>query len=272
MANSLADVHDPLSSLPAELRQLIVARLDPKSRARLAQTSRRMRDTVEATSEQYLKAFERRTKFYVPQRRLDEQLELLGAEPTQWNRERFLDALFWLNSSRDIDARYITVTPRALLGWPWRTEYSFGTRKYVVHYDKTEEFMEFSYVDSDYQLSRVDGLPARNEWYDNFTKKTASYFRNGLLHRDGDFPAVIWWHPNGAVKLKEYYKDGEQHRDGDNPALEEWYDNGQLERRHWRVNDLLHRNGDRPAMEEWNRQGELTEQAWCENGVVLRVV
>jgi hypothetical protein len=266
MANSLADVHDPLSSLPAELRQLIVARLDPKSRARLAQTSRRMRDTVEATSEQYLKAFERRTKYYVSQQHLDEQLELIGVEPTQWNRERFLDALFWLNFETDIDGLYITVTPRTRPGWPRRTEYSFGTRQYVVYDDKSEEFKHNG------KLHRVDGLPANIEWYDDFTPKVERHYRNGLLHRDDDLPAVIEWYPIGVIRSKTYYIDGKLHRDGDRPAMEEWYNNGQLERRHWYVNNLLHRNGDRPATEEWNRQGELTEQLWCENGVVLRVM
>ena len=68
----------------------------------------------------------------------------------------------------------------------------------------------------------------------------AHYYRNGLLHRDGDLPAREYFYgsndgePTGA----EYWKNGERHRDGGEPAIvrgmtgldNSWYQNGKLHR------------------------------------------
>lgn len=46
-------------------------------------------------------------------------------------------------------------------------------------------------------------------------KKNIRYYKNGLLHRDEDLPAIEY--ANGE---KHYYKNGLLHRDGDLPAIE----------------------------------------------------
>ena len=51
------------------------------------------------------------------------------------------------------------------------------------------------------------------------TKRTISsnkieYRKNGILHRDGDKPAVIY---NDGTMF--WYKEGKIHRDGDKPAV-----------------------------------------------------
>lgn len=55
------------------------------------------------------------------------------------------------------------------------------------------------------------------------------WYKNGLLHRDGDEPAVISF--NGICKY--WYKKGLLHRDGGEPAVilynrKEWYTNNIL--------------------------------------------
>ena len=55
------------------------------------------------------------------------------------------------------------------------------------------------------------------------------WYQNGLIHRDGDKPAII--NSNGD---KYWYKNGKMHRDEDNPAIiftngeKKWYKNGNL--------------------------------------------
>ena len=72
------------------------------------------------------------------------------------------------------------------------------------------------------------------------TTAGTEYRINGLLHREGDKPAI----EEGADGTKRWYKNGQLHRDGDKPAIDwasgdkEWYKNGQL-----------HRDGDKPAIE-----------------------
>jgi hypothetical protein len=71
-------------------------------------------------------------------------------------------------------------------------------------------------------------LPALSSWY-----------KRGVLHRDGDQPALIF-----EDGLRLYYQNGVLHRDGDLPARENdikggitiWYRNGKR-----------HRDGDKPA-------------------------
>lgn len=70
------------------------------------------------------------------------------------------------------------------------------------------------------------------------------WYKNGILHRDGDKPAVI---SNG---MKVWYKNGQIHRDGDKPAVIRndgvkqvliYYKNGQI-----------HRDNFKPAIVDFN--------------------
>jgi len=90
-----------------------------------------------------------------------------------------------------------------------------------------------------------------------------AYYKNGKRHRDGDLPAILGG-PDGGVT---YYKNGLRHRDGDQPAhkdkdAEAHYRNGQLHRdgglpavvhangrKEWYEGGLHHRDGDLPAIE-----------------------
>jgi hypothetical protein len=128
------------------------------------------------------------------------------------------------------------------------------------------------------------------------------WYRNGLIHRDNDLPAIIL--SNGD---QIWCKNDKVHRDGDLPAIEyangtkKWYQNGKLFRNNnlptetrsngdqmWHKNGLLHRDGDLPAYitsycKEWYQNGflhrdgdlpaiECTDrlQKWYQNGLLHR--
>jgi hypothetical protein len=101
------------------------------------------------------------------------------------------------------------------------------------------------------------------------------WYKNGLIHRDGDQPA--WITEDGECR---WYKDGLIHRDNDLPAVvkdneQEWYSHGVLHRdngepaivspryKAWYVNGKRHRDeNDLPAEEGpyhkyWLKNGDL---------------
>jgi hypothetical protein len=67
---------------------------------------------------------------------------------------------------------------------------------------------------------------------------TERWYKNDVLHRDGDEPAII-----RVTGGKSWYKNDKRHRDGDEPAI--IYANGDKE---WYINDKLHRENDQPAV------------------------
>jgi hypothetical protein len=88
------------------------------------------------------------------------------------------------------------------------------------------------------------------------TKGTIRYYKDGLLHRDGDLPAVE--HINGD---KYWYQNGKLYRDNDQPA--EVYANGD---KAWFQNSKLHRDNDQPAVEQANGI-----KAWFQNSKLHRL-
>ena len=80
---------------------------------------------------------------------------------------------------------------------------------------------------------------------------TKEWYKNGLLHRDEDLPAIEY-----AGGYKSWWKDGKLHRDGDLSAIEDF------EQKRWYKNGLVHRDNGLPAIEwvdgskEWWVKGE----------------
>jgi len=111
--------------------------------------------------------------------------------------------------------------------------------------------------------------------YPNNYRVHITWFKNDLLHRDNDLPAVIY-----SDGTKCWYKKGNKHRDNDKPAVinrdsgsKYWYKNGQLHSyndqpavidsdgsKFWFKNGLLHRDNDKPA--EINSNGNMY---WYQN-------
>jgi hypothetical protein len=94
---------------------------------------------------------------------------------------------------------------------------------------------------------------------DEFKEDAQIWFKNGLIHRDGDEPALI--QEDGG---RRWYKEGVLHRDNDLPAIvttdsQEWWVNGMWHRdngepaivspnfKAWYVNGKRHRENDLPA-------------------------
>jgi hypothetical protein len=93
---------------------------------------------------------------------------------------------------------------------------------------------------------------------------TEFWYRGGLVHRDGDLPAVTWYGkedtirramvrgsaidfhpaeiPKPHIRSQSWYQNGERHRDGDRPA--EVCANGD---KYWYQHGELHRDGGKPA-------------------------
>jgi len=132
--------------------------------------------------------------------------------------------------------------------------------------------------------------------------KHKEWYVDGLLHREGDKPAVVIdgvaerWYKHGkshrdgdkpahiAENYQEWWVDGKRHRDGDLPAIIDgnrmsWYSYGRINREGdlpsvedrdlhlymWFKNGLRHRDGDRPAVIE----GAIHE--YWENDILIRV-
>ena len=85
----------------------------------------------------------------------------------------------------------------------------------------------------------IDGIIDTSNRYTIMTSDgVTKYFKDKILHRDGDLPAII--ERNGS---KWYYKYGKLHRDNGLPAVE--YSNGG---KRWYVNDVLYRGGNLPPI------------------------
>ena len=95
-----------------------------------------------------------------------------------------------------------------------------------------------------------------NDIYDECVSDSGNrhYYKNQLLHRDDDLPAVEY--SNGD---KHWYKDGKRHRENDLPSIE--YSNGTKK---WYKNGILHREDDY-AVEHSNG-----DKAWYKNGLLHR--
>jgi antitoxin component YwqK of YwqJK toxin-antitoxin module len=72
---------------------------------------------------------------------------------------------------------------------------------------------------------------------------TQEWHKKGVIHRDGDLPAIIEYNNSGKVIEKYYYKKGEFHRDGDLPAYIKYDNNGKV------------------TCQEYYRNGKLIEYA-----------
>jgi hypothetical protein len=102
------------------------------------------------------------------------------------------------------------------------------------------------------------------------------WYKNGLRHRDNDFPAVVT-----RSGILCWYKNGECHRDNDLPAViypsgtKFWYQNGKIHSdkdlpavirangdQHWYKNGEVHRDNNMPAIIY-----SSGTQSWYQNGV-----
>ena len=60
------------------------------------------------------------------------------------------------------------------------------------------------------------------------------FYKEGLLHREGDRPSRVWYRADGSVAQEEFYKEGLYHREGDRPARVWYRADGSVEQEEFR--------------------------------------
>lgn len=113
--------------------------------------------------------------------------------------------------------------------------------------------------DDTYQVLKYQRSTVAEVQVGEFLIINAVYYVNddGLLHRDGDLPAVI--NTDGS---QHWFRNGRRHRDNDQPAAiytsESFYNGSQ----YWYINGELHRDNNQPAViygdgsKEWYVDGK----------------
>lgn len=95
-----------------------------------------------------------------------------------------------------------------------------------------------------------------------------AYYKNGVLHREGDKPAVVSYDPNGWIICEQYYEYGRLHRTGDKPALiiyESIY--GDIGCEKYYRDGRLHRDGNKPAFIIYDKNtGAIEYEHYYEDG------
>jgi antitoxin component YwqK of YwqJK toxin-antitoxin module len=106
----------------------------------------------------------------------------------------------------------------------------------------------------------------KHRFYLNGNVESKEYYKNGVLHRDGDLPAVINYRKNGIVNYKHYYDDGKLNRDGDLPAVLTYHPEGTLAYEGYYKNWLMHRDGGLPSGITYTIDGQISHKIYYING------
>lgn len=117
-------------------------------------------------------------------------------------------------------------------------------------------------------LHRDEDLPAIIKYNSEDKPVEMYWYQHGEIHRDGDEPAKIKSDNDGSLILKSWYRHGELHRDGDKPSLIHFKKGDGMPNFYWNQNGKLHRDGDEPAVITFN--GSLLCQAWYRDGKLHR--
>lgn len=173
---------------------------------------------------------------------------------------------------------------------------------YVLEYLQGDSPFPHEYYSPNKKLSPKDLKPKYDKIinitkiFKDETRYHRKWYKNGLLHRDNDEPAIVKgnkkeWFLNGIhdrvnnlpavceFNKKMWFKDGQLHSINDHPAIingsrQEWYNKNKLHRNNdlpavidkdiqmWYIDGKLHRNFDQPALidrdkKEWYFKGKL---------------
>ena len=117
-------------------------------------------------------------------------------------------------------------------------------------------------------LHREGDKPAVIEYYYNRKVRSYKYFKNGLLDRD-DKPAVIEYYNEERKSKEMYYKNGVLHRENDYAIIEYDY-SGRTKRVIYMQNGVKHRDGDKPAEIIYDSYGNEIGLYYYKNGLLHR--
>lgn len=111
-----------------------------------------------------------------------------------------------------------------------------------------------------------DGIRFSELWYDH-----------GVLHRVNGGPARVDYFKSGAVMCEWWYDHGKIHRDEDLPAIERYFDPdteivGQRTMSFWYTHDKLNRSGGEPAVLHYvflSKTKAILHSYWYENDKLI---
>ena len=105
------------------------------------------------------------------------------------------------------------------------------------------------------------GMHVHDMIYFPAAHKLEMWYRNGVMHRDGDLPAKICYREHGTASSETRLRDDNVHRE-DGPARKWYYENGTLVYEAWYRNGELHRDGDLRAVTMYHEDGTLTYETY----------
>jgi hypothetical protein len=117
------------------------------------------------------------------------------------------------------------------------------------------------------KIHRIDG-PANVLYWRNGTPRSESWYRAGILHRDGDKPSEMEYYNDGTIEY-EGWKEGDKYieRPNDKPSSIAYNKNGSLQSERWmgslETNEASRISG--PAVRLYNN-GKLFEEQWKYKG------
>lgn len=157
----------------------------------------------------------------------------------------------------------------------------------LVYYDEHDNIMSIRYFDENGLLHRCDG-PAILHNNKLGEKYIEEYYYHGLLHREGDLPAVIRYFGNGCVDMEEYHKFDIRIRDI-GPATVFYHQTSDETKRvkceiYYRsetIDDfmmnnttvsgsIIHRDNDLPAEIVYDENGNVIKERWFMNGICFK--
>jgi len=138
----------------------------------------------------------------------------------------------------------------------------FGGRRYKeVWYIKNSK--------GESTIGRVGDKPAEKEYQRNGNLKKETWFKNGIIGRDGDKPAIIDSNLIGGIR-KEWHTDGKIGRALDKAAIIYFNEHGAIHVKEWYMHGMIGRLGDKPAKILFNEDGDIEEKEWLFTGHPFR--
>ena len=128
----------------------------------------------------------------------------------------------------------------------------------------------YSFIVGTRILHTNDDTPAMINYFYNGQIESKSYYKNGLLHREGQ-PAISSYEEDGTIFCETYYIQGQLCRLDDEPCYTCYYPNGLVNIKYYYVNHKLHRENNKPAHIEYDQDGDIVLEQYYIDGHLERL-
>lgn len=111
------------------------------------------------------------------------------------------------------------------------------------------------------------------QYYDNGSKHYEIWYKEKIVHRDNDLPAVVQYNLYEEILVEKWIQNNKLHRDEDKPALIKYnFYPHSPECEMYYKNDKLHRNFDLPAAIYYEKENNyIQKEEWYCMGFLLRL-